>query len=800
MTAEKKSSNRIILGLLAALMIGYAAFFSAQLLLHHYTFGTRAMDVASMDQTAWNTLHGRWFAQTNNPAVINRLGLHVEPIFVPVSWLYLLYSGPETLFIFEALVVALGAIPVFALARLKLKNDGLALVFAAIFLLFPAIQGATMMEFHPITLVPTLLLAAFYCLETRRTGWYALFLALALACKEDVGLLALMIGLYALIINRQTKTGWFTILLSLAWTYLAVFVIPPHFAATQNVHWDRYGHLGASAADIVLNLFRRPDLFIAQLQAADALTYVRLLLTPSAFLALLNPVTLLLGLPSLGINLLSNFTPMHEANRLIYAAPLVPAVLISSIYGAARLQGWLTQKARLSAGLVNGGLAIVLLAASLGYQYQYGFLPGGGQFRGWETVTPHHRRAQVIFEQIPATAAVSAQDKLVPHLSQRQKIYIFDRVADADYLVFDLSDDSWPLHPLELQQRLDGFLSGGFGVVDGLDGYLLLKRGLNNSVLPDKLFDFARVTDPASFEPQFSAPVEFDGKIRLLGYAIGPDAHAQGQVVITLYWQALEPLSADYVLYPFVLDRQGNVVETVTEHPLVATLWYPTSRWQPGEIIATRTLPRAFDGPVTLAVGVTRGDWTNREQRLKISAAPADLYTAEQQTWVRLALFEQTDRRTVAVASPPAQTVTPAQPRTAVFGEAIRLLGVNPPPAKAAPGRTIQFSLYWQTDRALPLDWTCFAHLLNEQGEAVAQLDWQPQDAWGRLPTSAWQANRPVADTQSLALPANLPAGTYRLIAGWYNSGDGRRLPVTTGDENAPAGGDTLLVGMIEIK
>jgi len=75
-------------------MGGYIAFFSTQLFLHYDSFGSRSLDLGNMDQAIWNTLHGRPFHQTNQPGAVNRLSLHVEPILLPVSLLYLLYSNP----------------------------------------------------------------------------------------------------------------------------------------------------------------------------------------------------------------------------------------------------------------------------------------------------------------------------------------------------------------------------------------------------------------------------------------------------------------------------------------------------------------------------------------------------------------------------------------------------------------------------------------------------------------------------------------------------------------------------------
>jgi uncharacterized membrane protein len=802
--------TRQIFVLLLILMAGYAIFFTIQLLLHYYSFGSRALDLGNMDQAIWNTAQGRLFHQTNQPGATNRLSLHVEPILLPISLFYWIYSGPETLFILQSIIVALGALPVFALARFKLRNDGLALIFAMVYLLFPAIQGATLLDFHAVTLAPTFLLAAFYYLETKQTRWFALFAALAVACKEDMTLLVLMLGGYALIINRQYRLGVITIALCLGWAAVAVFIIPPAFAGTQNIHWNRYDHLGHSPVNIVRNFLAQPQLALNHLQQVKALDYLRLLLSPTAFIALVNPVTLLLALPSLGINLLSNFPPMQRVNSLIYAAPVVPAVLISTVYGVVNVQRiayyLLRRLTQLSPttqyairNITNLSLGGLILSASLAYHLHYGYFPWGGQFRGWQEITAHHRRVERLLAQIPAEAAVSAQDRLNPHVSQRQTLYIFDRIEDADHIVLDITEDSWPLHPIELRHRVDQLQREGFGVVDAFDGYLLLAKNRPNlrPDLPTQFFDFARVPNPTTFQPGFPVNLIFDDKLKLLGYDLSLGAHEDKLPVLTLYWQALQPLAKDYTLWPFFIDRNGRRIEDPTERPLVTPLWYPTSHWSPDEIILTRTLPWDLGAEFTLAVGVSAGPWAEATQRLPITQADESLYLFENKTWARLATFRRTEPAVYTALRPSALT-PPQQPYQVEFYHIISLTGVDMPISPLQPGGNLPFTLYWQSQASLTVDLRTFAHLMDKQDRLAAQLDWTPQDEVGYLPTPAWQPNRLVVDRQTMLLPGNLPAGEYRLAVGWYYPVIGERLPITAGE--ADPGGNTVTVGWVTVK
>jgi hypothetical protein len=316
------------------------------------------------------------------------------------------------------------------------------------------------------------------------------------------------------------------------------------------------------------------------------------------------------------------------------------------------------------------------------------------------------------------------------------------------------------------------------------------------------------VPDQATFQPQFSTPVTFDDKLKLLGYDLGYGAHEDRLPVVTLYWQALEPLEQSYTLWPFFIDSSGQLIEDPSERPLVATLWYPTTHWSPDEIVLTRTLPWELGDEFTLAVGVSGEEtersgggetagWTNPLQRLTVTQVDGHLYSFENKTWVRLGTFRRTGRNAYSAVTPaPAQ---PQQLRQAQFWHLINLQGVDLPVTSLHPGDSLPFTLYWQSAAPITVDLKTFAHLLDESGDVVAQLDWTPQDELGYLPTTAWQPSRPVVDRQSLLLPNEITKGQYRLVVGWYYPVTGDRLPVTASDGSGERG-DLIEVGTVIIQ
>ncbi|MCB9421984.1 MAG: hypothetical protein H6667_19445 [Ardenticatenaceae bacterium] len=130
---------------------------------------------------------------------------------------------------------------------------------------------------------------------------------------------------------------------------------------------------------------------------------------------------------------------------------------------------------------------------------------------------------------------------------------------------------------------------------------------------------------------------------------------------------------------------------------------------------------------------------------------------------------------TYAVPSEPA-----AEMATAVhlpFGDAITLKGYTLASDQLAPGDIVQITLFWET--AVPLDtrYKVFLHLVDANGQLVAQRDSEP--GGGLNPTTRWPPGETIIDNHGILIPADLPPGTYSLLLGLYDLTDpAQRLPI----------------------
>lgn len=423
-------------------MGGYAAAFSWLSLQRHRGFYTGRLDTGNMLQAAWNTAHGDVLSTTSiTGEQISRLGVHVDPILGLFAPLVRIWPHPGVLMVAQAVIVAAGALPIYWLGRRWLAHDGLALVGAALYLMFPALQWATVTEFHPVVLAAPLLAFAIWAAEEGRYGWLSLATTLALLAKEEVGLSLVVLGIWMIARGRR-RAGAILAAVSGAWVAIAVGVVIPAFGDGASPLSGRYADLGDGPGDVVAALLLRP--WEAPHALAGNWAYLLALVVPLVFLPFRAPLLAAAALPEILLNVLSSHGPQHEITHH-YAAVTAPFLVAAAVMGLGRLRrrsrpAWLRRA--LGAPVV---VACLLLAAGFASGVRLGplpwwqDLPGGSTKRVYEyTVTYHAEVLQRAVALVPDGVPASASNHLGAHLSARKRIHLFPVVGDAEWVAIDI--------------------------------------------------------------------------------------------------------------------------------------------------------------------------------------------------------------------------------------------------------------------------------------------------------------------------------------------------------------------------
>lgn len=130
----------------------------------------------------------------------------------------------------------------------------------------------------------------------------------------------------------------------------------------------------------------------------------------------------------------------------------------------------------------------------------------------------------------------------------------------------------------------------------------------------------------------------------------------------------------------------------------------------------------------------------------------------------------------------------PAVPLAVTLGDSVRLTGFSLESDQVQAGQPLLLTLFWEGMRPMDRDYTVFVHLVDENGQLVAQTDGQP--GGGTRPTSGWQPGEGVQDSYAVPLATDIAPGDYTLQVGMYLWPELTRLISADGS-------DTVVLGTV---
>lgn len=390
----------------------------------HAHFHSTAYDFGFFDQIIWNTSQGRWFETSF--VEYNFLGQHVEPVLLLFAGAYRLGAGPEALLVAQTLFVAMAAVPLFYAGSTISKRKVAGLMLAAAFLLNPSLHRALDFDFHPELMAFFFVFLALAFLLAERPLATAVAIVPVLLLKEDMAIIVVAFG--ALLWWRGHRgQGAGLAAIGLTWAILTIFVLMPLVRGGPSDLNERFRYLTEDTTTLTVvpvALWRG-----AEQLAQGTLGAFASMITETGGTALLHPAVALAAVPA-ALNGLSSHDAQSSLDLQYAVAPL--AMMFVSVVLAL---GWL-RRARFDRA--NGALAgagIALIAASVVFLSGSPYSPAADRYA---PSASHRATIADALALIPADANVSAQNTLLPHLSQRREIFEFPNVQpDTEYVIVD---------------------------------------------------------------------------------------------------------------------------------------------------------------------------------------------------------------------------------------------------------------------------------------------------------------------------------------------------------------------------
>jgi uncharacterized membrane protein len=440
----------------------------------HDAYATFGFDFGIYDQGLWLLAHFK------RPFITfmgrNLFGDHTSFILLLLVPFYWVVPSARTLLAVQALVLGLAGIPVFLIARERLRNELLAGFLTVAFLANPALGWLNMEQFHPDVFEVPLLLFAIWFVVRQRWAWFLVCVGLALLVKEDVFLTTLTLGV-VVALRYDKRAGLIASGMSLLYAGVALWWVLPALNGVGSLNGWRVPFGGPTG--FVRMTFSHPSRVLSYLTKDNRPFYVWQLLAPLGVLAVLSPSIAIVAAGPLAANVISNFYYQHRLHYH-YTAPIIPILAAATIFAIAHFRPV----------AVRAALVAVVVASSLFTAWEWG--PAAiarnpaplGDVKS--PMIPDIRAASRL---IPREAVVSAYYGWATHIDHRTHIYEFpvpwhaqnwgtfkqegQRLPEADTVEYIL------LPPSALEERDRTILESvrvDFDVAYEHDGVLLLRR------------------------------------------------------------------------------------------------------------------------------------------------------------------------------------------------------------------------------------------------------------------------------------------------------------------------------------
>jgi uncharacterized membrane protein len=502
--------------LIIVAIIIYGIVFSYFTVLKHNVFQSYAWDLGIFNQALYTTLHnGRLFYYTTE-LYLNSGGSYFAVHFSPVLFLllpfYAINPSSTTLLIIQSFALSLGALPLYLLTKELLKSNKAGFMLAIAYLLYPALQGANWIDFHPPALLPLLFFSLCYFMIKHRWKLYFPCVLLTLMIEEHVVFMVLIIAAYYFLISGNVKSLFklnkplrmdeklasiITLLVCIIYYAFSVYIknyfpIDPKYVELLKAT-SAYSVLGVKGDPILFPFFvlSNPQNAFNALMYDYPLKflYIIFLFGPLLFIPFKSKLSIGI-IALLALFLFSNYNAYYSVGTQ-YPLYVVPLIFIAAIYGLRKFDF------HVRSSILKTTLMVTLLfTVSISP-----ISPISNSFaREWLlwypiiSLTPNENTVSLnnLVNVIPSNASVLTQNNIFSHISSRVNAYVIplSNVAnDTEYIRSLISSSEYVLLDLTLQDSNTKFVfdeitrNNSHGVYALASDAILFKRGFQGDPL-----------------------------------------------------------------------------------------------------------------------------------------------------------------------------------------------------------------------------------------------------------------------------------------------------------------------------
>jgi uncharacterized membrane protein len=372
--------------------------------------------------------------------------------------LYAVQPSATTLLVIKSFALAFGALPLYFVARTELNNKKMGLLFALLYLLYPALQASNWFDFQPQAFLPLLLFSSYYFFNINKWKSYFFSVTLALMVEEHISIIIFVISAFMFISdwrmflpalkNRRVNKALISVvvmIICMVWFISAVyakgaFPINEQFIARYKAT-DTFSVLGVKGDPLLLPIYvlTNPQHIMDALMYDYVIKFFYMILLFGPLLFLPFKDKLIFGIFALlAPFLLSNYWPYYTLGAH-YPLYILPVIFMAAIYGLKKLHST-TQMTMLKTALIVTILFVASTSPISPISSPFGAAKERILWYPDINFSPnaHTESLHTLLQLIPPEASVLTQNHLFPHVSNRLNAYVIPPIGhfenDTEYL------------------------------------------------------------------------------------------------------------------------------------------------------------------------------------------------------------------------------------------------------------------------------------------------------------------------------------------------------------------------------
>jgi uncharacterized membrane protein len=457
------------------LFIFFMALYTTQVVLNHYFMRTYALDYGYYNQAFWDFAHFRTNSNTiTEPALSNYFQIHPAftlPLLSPLYWIFNPFFGTYSLLIIQNIFIMLGGYGTYLLIKRKTGNEIIAILA---FVHFNVIWGhfsALASDYIDTTVVSSMVPLFFLYFDKKKYVLASLIFLFVIICKENMPIWFIFISITLILLYSDRVARWVAVgysVFSLAYLVFMFKVLIPHYQNPDLAYGGfAYSALGKNPAEAIVHIFRHPWNTIQLLfmnQSGDPLydgikmEFYKVFLLSGGILLLLRPVYLIPFIPVIAQKVL-NDSYIRWGIMGFYSIEVVSILTLAVFLATSHIKS-VKLKYVLYAILCFVSLRVTLIKMEERTSKWYDASKENLNTRTFYT-SPNDVRhiRKLIQENIPSDANVAAMQDIVPHLAYRKNISMFPYVRQAQYIVFLMNGNKYPLNEEQFIRKKDEYIN-----------------------------------------------------------------------------------------------------------------------------------------------------------------------------------------------------------------------------------------------------------------------------------------------------------------------------------------------------